>query len=157
MKKKQHQKHTVLVKTSAKKQKFTTQRRHHRTRPPQLFAFPQIKLFSSGRDLITSSHRSPPPAPSPALPAAGPSLLLLVGLRCCSNLLLYDLLPRASGTLNSQDGKWYLCMNISASKICYFFFFDTANVVCISRCLWTCVFSRNTVSYLCLSSTFFHK
>ena len=82
MKKKQHQKHTVLVKTSAKKQKFTTQRRHHRTRPPQLFAFPQLKLFSSGRDLITSSHRSPPPAPSPALPAAGPSLLLLVGWRC---------------------------------------------------------------------------
>ena len=46
----------------------------------QLFAFPQIELFSFGRDLDISHRLFPPAARCPALPAAGPSLFLLVVL-----------------------------------------------------------------------------
>ena len=83
-------------------------------------AFPQIKLFSFCSDLVISPHLSPPAARSPALPAAGLSLFLLVDLRCCSHLLVYNPLLHASGTFNSLHGKWYLCMNVSAFKICDF-------------------------------------
>ena len=85
------------------------------------FAFPQIELFSFGHDLVISTHLSPPAAQCLALPAANPSLFLLVGWRCCSNWLVYNPLLHASGTFNSLDGKWYLCMNVSAFKVCNFF------------------------------------
>ena len=91
--------------------------------PPRLFAYPQIELFSFGRVLDISPRLSPPAARCPTLPAAGPCSVLLVGWWCCSNWLLYNPLLQASETFISLDGKWYLCMNVSAFKICNFFFF----------------------------------
>ena len=107
------------------------------------FAFPQIELFSFGRDLDISHRLFPPAARCPPLPAASPSLFLLVGLRCCSNWLLYNPLLHASGTFNSLDGKCYLCMNVSAFKICNFFLEYCKCSVCFKLFIDVCVFSRN--------------
>ena len=98
-----------------------TQKEFFETETPRQFVFPQIKLFSFGCDLDISSRLSPPTAHCPAQPATGPSLFLLVGLWCCSNFLVHNPLLHASGTFNSLDRKWYLCMKVSAFKICNFF------------------------------------
>ena len=103
---------------------------------------------------LLSPHLFPPAARCPALPAASPSLVLLVGWRRCSNLLVYNPLLHASGTFNSLDGKWYLCMNVSAFKICNFFFFRLQQVLFVLQAVhWRVLIG--TVNDFCLPSTFF--
>ena len=113
---------------------------------------PQIELSSFGCDLVISSSLSPPAAHSPALPAARPFLFLLVGLRCSSNLLVYNPLLHASGTSNSLDGKctcvwmFLLLKYVTLSLILQLLYLFQA--VCELVCLVV------TVRDLCLTSTF---
>ena len=120
----------------------------------QQFAFPQIELFSFGRNPDISPRLPPPAACCLALPAASPSLFLYVGLQCCSNLLVYNPLIHESGTLNYLDGKWYLCMNVSAFVICNFFF-RVQQVLFVLQAVHWHVCLVGTVNDLCLCSTLF--
>ena len=120
----------------------------------QQFAFPQIELFSFGRNLDISPRLSPPAARYLALPAASPSLFLLVGWRCCSKLLVYNPLLHASGTFSSLERKWYLCMNVSAFSI-YNFFFRILQVLFVLQAVHWHVCLVGSVNNLYLPSTFY--